>query len=143
MCKSVRQTAHARTLTSNWPGPGCGSGSSASRSGCPGRSSSIARIPLLCREMRALAFTAAIATALIAAPAAAADILGTAQVRTSAGALLAAARDGSFTYPTDGSVLSIGRVAATKTPAALEDPSMLVGRVPAHRGSLPPGPPAQ
>src|SRR5204863_40804 len=87
-------------------------------------------IPLLCREMRALAFTAAIATALIATPAAAADILGTAQVRTSAGALLAAARDGSFAYPSDGSVLSIGRVLAAKTRVDLEDVSMLEGVLP-------------
>jgi cell wall-associated NlpC family hydrolase len=86
--------------------------------------------------MRALAFTAAIATALIAAPAAAADILGTAQVRTSGGALLAAARDGSFTYPSDGSVLSIGHVVATKTRVDLEDVSMLGGRVHANRVTI-------
>jgi cell wall-associated NlpC family hydrolase len=86
--------------------------------------------------MRALAFTAAIATALIAEPAAAADILGTAQVRTSGGALVAAARGGSFTYPSDGSVLSIGSVVATKTRVDLEDVSMLGGRVHADRVTI-------
>src|ERR671930_190905 len=86
--------------------------------------------------MRALAFTAAIAVALIVAPAAAADILGTAQVRTSGGALLAAAREGSFTYPADGSVLSIGSVVATKTRVDLEDVSMLGGRVHADRVTI-------
>ena len=86
--------------------------------------------------MRALAFTAAIAIALIVAPAAAADILGTAQVRTSGGALLAAAREGSFTYPADGSVLSIGSVVASKTRVDLGDVSMLGGRVHADRVTI-------
>src|SRR5262249_1174281 len=86
--------------------------------------------------MRALAFTAAIATALIAASAAAADLLGTAQVGTSGGPLLAAARDGSFPSPRDGSVLSIGRVVATKTRVDLDDVSMLGGRVHADRVTI-------
>jgi cell wall-associated NlpC family hydrolase len=86
--------------------------------------------------MRALAFTAAIATALIAAPAAAADILGTAQVRTADGRLLAAASNGSFEYPSDGSVLSIGNVVATHTRIDLEDVSMLGGRVHADRVTI-------
>jgi cell wall-associated NlpC family hydrolase len=86
--------------------------------------------------MRALAFTAAIAIALIVAPAAAADILGTAQVRTADGRLLAAAKDGPFTYPTDGSMLSIGSVVATKKRVDLEDVSMLGGRVHADRVTI-------
>jgi cell wall-associated NlpC family hydrolase len=86
--------------------------------------------------MRALAFTAAIAIALIAAPAAAADILGTAQVRTADGQLLAAARAGSFEYPSDGSVLSIGSVVATDRRVDLEDVSMLGGRVHADRVTI-------
>jgi cell wall-associated NlpC family hydrolase len=86
--------------------------------------------------MRALAVTAAIATALIAAPAAAADILGTAQVRTADGRLLAAARSGPFEYPSDGSVLSIGNVVATHTHVDLEDVSMLGGRVHADRVTI-------
>jgi cell wall-associated NlpC family hydrolase len=87
--------------------------------------------------MRALAFTAAIAIALIAAPAAAADILGTAQVRTAGGRLLAAAgRSSSFEYPSDGSVLSIGSVVATHTRVDLQDISMLGGRVHADRVTI-------
>src|ERR671929_2008535 len=86
--------------------------------------------------MRALAFTAAIAIALIVAPAAGADILGTAQVRTADGRLLAAAKDGPFTYPSDGSVLSIGNVVATKRRVDLEDVSMLGGRVHADRVTI-------
>jgi cell wall-associated NlpC family hydrolase len=77
--------------------------------------------------MRALAFLVAIA--LVAAPAAAADVLGTAQVRTADGKLLAAGGDGSFNYPGDGSVLSIGNVIATRTRVDLQDVSMLGGRV--------------
>jgi cell wall-associated NlpC family hydrolase len=84
--------------------------------------------------MRALAF--AVAIALVAAPAAAADILGTAQVRTADGKLLAAAHAGSFTYPRDGSVLSIGKVIATETRVDLEDVSMLGGRVHADRVTI-------
>src|SRR5919206_4391133 len=86
--------------------------------------------------MRVLAFTAAIAIALIVAPVAAADILGTAQVRTADGRLLAAAKNGQFTYPSDGSVLSIGSVAATKKRVDLEDVSMLGGRVHADRVTI-------
>ena len=84
--------------------------------------------------MRALAFMVAIA--LVGAPAAAADILGTAQVRTADGKLLAAAGDGSFTYPRDGSVLSIGSVLATETRVELDDVSMLGGRVHADRVTI-------
>ncbi|TML55692.1 MAG: NlpC/P60 family protein [Actinobacteria bacterium] len=86
--------------------------------------------------MRALAFMAAVAIALAAAPVAAADILGTAQVRTADGKLLAAAGDGSFTYPADGSVLTIGKVEATETRVDLEDVSMLGGRVHADRVTI-------
>jgi hypothetical protein len=84
--------------------------------------------------MRALAFVAAIA--LVAAPAAAADILGTAQVRTADGKLLAAAQNGAFAYPRDGSLLSVGKVLATETHVYLEDVSMLGGRVHADRVTI-------
>jgi cell wall-associated NlpC family hydrolase len=57
-------------------------------------------------------------------------------VRTADGKLLAAARAGSFAYPSDGSVLSIGKVLATKTRVDLEDVSMLGGRVHADRVTL-------
>src|SRR5438128_2536536 len=43
-CRSVRQTPQARTVTSTWPGPGSGRGTSAARSGRPGASSSMARM---------------------------------------------------------------------------------------------------
>jgi cell wall-associated NlpC family hydrolase len=82
------------------------------------------------------AFVLAAAIALVAAPTAAADILGTAQVRTADGKLLAAAGDGSFAYPSDGSVLSIGRVHATENRVDLEDVSMLGGRVHADRVTI-------
>jgi cell wall-associated NlpC family hydrolase len=84
--------------------------------------------------MRALVFM--VAVALVGAPAAAADILGTAQVRTAEGTLQAAAGDGSFTYPRDGSLLSIGKVSATETRVDLEDVSMLGGRVHADRVTI-------
>jgi cell wall-associated NlpC family hydrolase len=84
--------------------------------------------------MRALVVI--LAVALVGAPAAAADILGTAQVRTADGKLLAAAGGGSFTYPSDGSVLSIGKVAATDTRVDLQDVSMLGGRVHANRVTI-------
>ncbi len=82
------------------------------------------------------AFVLAAAIALVAAPIARADILGTAQVRTADGKLLAAAGDGSFTYPSDGSVLSIGKVVATETRVDLKDVSMLGGRVHADRVTI-------
>jgi hypothetical protein len=44
MCRSVRQTAQASTRRSSSPAAGSGTGSSARRSGSPGRSSTIARI---------------------------------------------------------------------------------------------------
>jgi cell wall-associated NlpC family hydrolase len=85
--------------------------------------------------MRALAVAAAIA--LVSAPTAAADILGTAQVRTADGKLLAAAaHNGPFTYPADGSVLSIGKVLAREGRVDLVDVSMLGGRVHADRVTL-------
>src|SRR4051812_32253513 len=84
--------------------------------------------------MRALAVVAAVA--LIVAPAAAADILGTAQVRTTDGALLAAARDGSFSYPQNGSLLAIGKVLSAGGRVELHDVSMLGGRVHADRVRL-------
>ena len=74
--------------------------------------------------------------ALVVPPAAAADILGTAQVRTADGSLLAAARDGSFSYPTNGSLLSVGRVQTANGRVELEDVSMLGGRVHADRVTL-------
>jgi cell wall-associated NlpC family hydrolase len=79
------------------------------------------------------------ALALLFAPAAAADILGTAQVRSHDGALLAAARKGTFSYPQDGSLVSIGRVASTERRVVLDDISMLGGRVHAERMTLGPG----
>jgi cell wall-associated NlpC family hydrolase len=82
------------------------------------------------------AFVLAAAIALVGAPTAAADILGTAQVRTSDGKLLAAARDGAFAFPSDGSVLSIGQVHASQNRVELEDVSMLGGRVHADRVTI-------
>jgi hypothetical protein len=82
------------------------------------------------------AFVLAAAIALVAAPTAAADILGTAQVRTSDGTLLAAAKGRSFSYPSDGSVLSIGKVRTTENRVDLEDVSMLGGRVHADRVTI-------
>ena len=84
--------------------------------------------------MRALAVVAAIA--LASAPAAAADILGTAQVRTADGALLASAHGGPFLYPQDGSLVSIAKVVATATRVELDGVSMLGGRVHADRVTL-------
>jgi cell wall-associated NlpC family hydrolase len=84
--------------------------------------------------MRALVVAAALA--LATAPAAAADVLGTAQVRTADGALLASAVDGTFAYPQNGSLLSIGRVSAGSGRVLLEDVSMLGGRVHADRVAL-------
>jgi cell wall-associated NlpC family hydrolase len=84
--------------------------------------------------MRALAVVAAVA--LTVAPAAAADILGTAQVRTADGALLAAAREGAFAYPQNGSLLSVGQVLATGGRVELNDVSMLGGRVHADRVTI-------
>ena len=85
--------------------------------------------------MRALAVVAA-AFAVAAAPAAAADVLGTAQVRTAGGTLVAAARDGAFAYPQTGSLLSIGQVSSSRDRVLLEDVSMLGGRVHADRVAL-------
>jgi cell wall-associated NlpC family hydrolase len=86
--------------------------------------------------MRAFAVVAAIALALLLGEPAAADILGTAQVRTADGALLAAARNGPFAYPANGSLLSIGKVAATENRVDLESVSMLGGRIHAGRVRL-------
>src|SRR4051812_2079609 len=83
--------------------------------------------------MRALALGLATAVALAVAPVAGADILGSAQVRSADGKLLAAARSGSFSYPRDGSVLSIGNVLSSGDRIELEDVSMLAGRVHADR----------
>src|SRR5439155_23890778 len=44
MWRSVRHTPQVWTRTRTSPGPGCGSGTPAARSGCPGRSSTIARM---------------------------------------------------------------------------------------------------
>jgi cell wall-associated NlpC family hydrolase len=86
--------------------------------------------------MRALALAVASAFALVAAPVAGADILGSAQVRDSSGKLLAAARSGPFSYPQDGSVLSIGNVVSSGSRIELQDVSMLAGRVHADRVTL-------
>ena len=45
MCRSVRQTPHARTRRSTCPGPGSGIGQLAARAASPRASSTIARIP--------------------------------------------------------------------------------------------------
>jgi cell wall-associated NlpC family hydrolase len=76
------------------------------------------------------------ALALVVPPTAVADILGTAQVRTADGALLAAARDGSFAYPTSGALLSVGSVHVSGRHVELDDVSMLAGRVHADRVTL-------
>src|SRR5262245_25664793 len=47
--RSVRQTPQAATSTNTWPGAGSGTGRSASRSGFPGSSNTIAR---MCRDNR-------------------------------------------------------------------------------------------
>src|SRR3954467_221220 len=86
--------------------------------------------------MRALALAVASAFALAAAPVAGADILGSAQVRDSSGKLLAPARSGPFSYPQDGSVLSIGNVVSSGSRMELQDVSMLAGRVHADRVTL-------
>ncbi len=70
---------------------------------------------------------------LVLVPAAAADVLGTAQVRTPAGGLLAAARPGSFSYPQDGSIVSIRKVVTTPKKVELVGVSMLGDRVHADR----------
>src|SRR6478672_3205221 len=80
--------------------------------------------------MRALALAIASAIALVVAPVAGADILGSAQVRSADGKLLAAARSGSFSYPRDGSVLS------SDSRIELQDVSMLGGRVHADRVTI-------
>jgi cell wall-associated NlpC family hydrolase len=76
------------------------------------------------------------ALALVCPPAAAADILGTAQVRTADGALLAAARGGAFAYPASGALVSVGQVHGAGAQVELEDVSMLGGRVHADRVTL-------
>jgi cell wall-associated NlpC family hydrolase len=81
----------------------------------------------------ALALTAA---ALAAAPAAAADILGAAQVRTADGALVAAARGGSFAYPRDRFLVSIGSVSVSRDRVELRSVRMLNGSVAADRVTL-------
>lgn len=74
--------------------------------------------------------------ALVVAPAAAADILGTAQVRGADGKLLAAASAGTFSYPADGSLVSIQRVSARTNRVVLSGVSMLDGRIHADRVTL-------
>jgi cell wall-associated NlpC family hydrolase len=84
--------------------------------------------------LRAAAVVAALALGFT--PAAAADILGTAQVRSPGGALLAAATNGPFAYPQDGSLLSVGKVVATETRVDLDGIVMLGGRVRADRVTI-------
>jgi cell wall-associated NlpC family hydrolase len=71
--------------------------------------------------------------ALGAAPAAAADVFGAAQVRAGDGTLLATADKGSFSYPADGSLIAIGSIATTDTRVVLRQVSLLNGRVQANR----------
>jgi cell wall-associated NlpC family hydrolase len=78
-------------------------------------------------------FALAAALALVLAPSASADILGTAQVRTQDGRLLAQASDGTFSYPHSGSVLAIEKVVATRRKVELDGVSMLGGRVHADK----------
>jgi cell wall-associated NlpC family hydrolase len=92
--------------------------------------------------MRAIALAAALA--LVAVPAASADILGTAQVRGPDGKLLATAADGTpFTYPSDGSLVAIANVRARPNRVTLRGVSMLQGRVTADRVVLVKGRAAQ
>src|SRR3954468_2878541 len=86
--------------------------------------------------MRALALGIATVIALAVAPVAGADILGSAQVRNADGKLLAAARSGSFSYPRDGSVVSIGSVVSSGDRIELRDVAMLGGRVHADRVTI-------
>jgi cell wall-associated NlpC family hydrolase len=73
------------------------------------------------------------AIALVAAPAAAADVFGAAQVRTADGALVAAARASSFAYPHDRSLVSVASVRATPARVELRGVSLLNGAVRADR----------
>jgi cell wall-associated NlpC family hydrolase len=75
----------------------------------------------------------AAAAALGAAPSAAADVFGAAQVRTSDGALLALANGESFSYPEDGSLVAIGSIATSGSRVLLRHVSLLNGRVEADR----------
>jgi cell wall-associated NlpC family hydrolase len=84
--------------------------------------------------MRALAVAAALA--LVVVSPAAADILGTAQVRDSSGKLVAAAHDGTFSYPDGGGLVSIARVRGNGSRARLDDVTMLGGRIHADRITL-------
>jgi hypothetical protein len=84
--------------------------------------------------MRALALAAALALVLV--PTAAADILGTAQVRGPDGKLLAAARSGGFEYPADGSLVAIAKVASAPSHVELDGVTMLGGRIHADRVTL-------
>jgi cell wall-associated NlpC family hydrolase len=81
--------------------------------------------------MRRLALAAALA--LVAAPSAAADILATAQVRTPDGRLLAQAGPGTFSYPSNGSLVAIEKVTTTSSKVELDGVSMLGDRVHAER----------
>jgi hypothetical protein len=75
----------------------------------------------------------AAAAALGAAPSAAADVFGAAQVRTGDGALLAEAQTGSFAYPDNGSLIAIGSIQTTGSRVVLRHVSLLNGRVEAER----------
>ena len=82
--------------------------------------------------MLRLAAASAVA-ALMLAPAASADLLGTAQVRTPDGRLLAQARAGSFSYPRNGSLVAIEKVVPDARRVELDGVSMLGDRVHAQR----------
>src|SRR5205085_1977330 len=100
---------------------------------CGARSTHLRRSRAIFGRMRALAVAA---LALVLVPSASADILGTAQVRDSAGKLVAAARGGAFSYPEGGGLVSIARVRANGNRVRLDDVSMLGGRIHADRVTL-------
>jgi hypothetical protein len=81
--------------------------------------------------LRALALAAVVALAV--APSVLADVFGAAQVRTPDGALLARASGGSFSYPADGSIVSVGSIATSSRGVVLRDVSLLGGRAHADR----------
>src|SRR5947209_9830533 len=80
--------------------------------------------------LRRLLGVAAVGLALAPVGAAhAASTLGLAEVRDAGGTLLAEARNGSYAYPADGSILRIGSAQANAARVVLRDVSMFNGRV--------------
>jgi cell wall-associated NlpC family hydrolase len=83
--------------------------------------------------MRRVSLLVVAVFALGAAPPAAADIFGAAQVRTGDGSLLATAQKGSFAYPGNGSLVAIGSITTTDRSIVLKQVSLLNGRALADR----------